>query len=294
MGTECWCVEDEQRHHILPLVVLTSGSITMGTAWIALLLWLSWAASMVAPDAFSRQHAAFVTRYTRPTPLDSFVHEALSLRGGHSDLTDDNDEEEDAEDGDGDDVDELKATSTKASNEEDDDIDADDDDETEADVSDAGEPKSKEKPKFDASLAAAALKSTSKVQARTASEKRSAVKQVVNTKLAPKAATGAAAKVAVTPVRKKVSLLKRLHIPYIVRAAINPWTLFAMTKAYWASFFNLNFLQDLQPTAGLELRSALEEKAKRSPPPGGSGNKGRRKMKRGQAKTISDLPQLST
>lgn len=40
------------------------------------------------------------------------------------------------------------------------------------------------------------------------------------------------------------------------------------------------------------LRSALEEKAKKS---GGTGGaRGKRKMKPGQAKTLSDLPQLST
>jgi hypothetical protein len=41
------------------------------------------------------------------------------------------------------------------------------------------------------------------------------------------------------------------------------------------------------------LRSALEEKAKKSGSAGG-GRKGKRTMKPGQAKTLSDLPQLST
>jgi hypothetical protein len=41
-----------------------------------------------------------------------------------------------------------------------------------------------------------------------------------------------------------------------------------------------------------ELRSALEEKARRN---GGSGAaKGKRKFKRGQAKSLSDLPKLNT
>jgi hypothetical protein len=42
-----------------------------------------------------------------------------------------------------------------------------------------------------------------------------------------------------------------------------------------------------------DLRSALEDKARKS---GGAGGKSRgtRKMKRGQAKTISDLPKLNT
>jgi len=43
------------------------------------------------------------------------------------------------------------------------------------------------------------------------------------------------------------------------------------------------------------LRSALNEKARKAPSSGGSGGstKPKRKMKPGQAKTLSDLPQLS-
>jgi hypothetical protein len=39
------------------------------------------------------------------------------------------------------------------------------------------------------------------------------------------------------------------------------------------------------------LRSALEDKAKKS---GGTSRKGKRQMRPGQAKTLSDLPQLSS
>lgn len=41
------------------------------------------------------------------------------------------------------------------------------------------------------------------------------------------------------------------------------------------------------------LRSALEDKARKQPSSGSSGGRPKRKMKPGQAKTLSDLPQLS-
>lgn len=75
-------------------------------------------------------------------------------------------------------------------------------------------------------------------------------------------------------------------IPYIVRALMNPFTVFAMTKGYFASLFNIDYLQE---DVSQNLRSALQEKAKSAP----LGGKRVRKMKPGQAKTLSDLPQLS-
>jgi hypothetical protein len=62
-----------------------------------------------------------------------------------------------------------------------------------------------------------------------------------------------------------------------------------MTKAYFASLFNLDYLAE---DSSQDLRSALEEKAKKSGSAG--GRKGKRMMKPGQAKTLSDLPQLNT
>ena len=34
-------------------------------------------------------------------------------------------------------------------------------------------------------------------------------------------------------------------IPYIVRALANPFTVFAMTKGYFASLFNIDYLQEV-------------------------------------------------
>ena len=44
---------------------------------------------------------------------------------------------------------------------------------------------------------------------------------------------------------KKPSLVKR-YVPYIVRACMTPATLIAMTKAYFASLFNLNYLAEVE------------------------------------------------
>lgn len=76
-------------------------------------------------------------------------------------------------------------------------------------------------------------------------------------------------------------------IPYIIRASLNPITLLAMTKAYFKSLFDFNYLKKDESQS---LRSAMEEKARREPT---EGRKKKRQFKPGQAKTLSDLPQLS-
>eukprot|EP00571_Detonula_confervacea_P016111 CAMPEP_0172310696 /NCGR_PEP_ID=MMETSP1058-20130122/12546_1 /TAXON_ID=83371 /ORGANISM="Detonula confervacea, Strain CCMP 353" /LENGTH=208 /DNA_ID=CAMNT_0013023613 /DNA_START=30 /DNA_END=656 /DNA_ORIENTATION=+ len=84
------------------------------------------------------------------------------------------------------------------------------------------------------------------------------------------------------------SLYKR-YVPYIVRACLNPFTLISMTKAYFVSLCDVNYLKEEQSQT---LRSALQEKARTQPQSSGS-TKPKRKMKPGQSKTLSDLPQLS-
>jgi len=85
--------------------------------------------------------------------------------------------------------------------------------------------------------------------------------------------------------KKRSSPLKK--VPYILRAILNPFTVFAMTKGYFLSLFDIDYMK--QDTTQ-DLRSALQEKAKKS---GSSGGKRARKMKPGQAKTLSDLPVLN-
>lgn len=82
-----------------------------------------------------------------------------------------------------------------------------------------------------------------------------------------------------------------LRIPYIVKACFNPFVFYQMTKGYWSSLFSHNYLNDLKDTdSSQDLRSALEQKARQ----GGSKRLGKKKMKPGQAKTLSDLPALNT
>lgn len=86
-------------------------------------------------------------------------------------------------------------------------------------------------------------------------------------------------------------ITKYLRIPYIVKACFNPFVFYQMTKGYWSSLFSHNYLNDLKDTdSSQDLRSALEQKARQ----GGSKRLGKKKMKPGQAKTLSDLPALNT
>lgn len=92
--------------------------------------------------------------------------------------------------------------------------------------------------------------------------------------------------------KKQASSTKQLSsfkIPYILKALLNPFTVIAMTKGYFASLFNIDYLQE---DVSQSLRSALQEKAKHDP--SGGRRKFTKKFKPGQAKTLSDLPQLNT
>ena len=97
----------------------------------------------------------------------------------------------------------------------DEEIDLDDEDETE----------------LDPKLTKAAMKSTTKSQSKRAA----ATKQAVSSKLKTK-----------TYKKKQGGLLKALKVPYIIRACMNPFTVFAMTRAYFASLFNLNYLKEVR------------------------------------------------
>jgi len=94
-------------------------------------------------------------------------------------------------------------------------------------------------------------------------------------------------KISKTKKRRK-SILKMLRVPYIIRASLNPFTVFTMTRLYFASLFDINFMDE---DSAKGLRSAMEEKAKKDATSG--GRKRKRVMKPGQAKTLSDLPVLS-
>ena len=78
----------------------------------------------------------------------------------------------------------------------------------------------------DVVMVESAVKATQKAQAK----KNAEVKKTMSAKLSVR--------------RKKPGLIER-YVPYIVRACMNPATLVAMTKAYFASLFNLNYLTEV-------------------------------------------------
>jgi hypothetical protein len=171
-----------------------------------------------------------------------------------------------------------------------------DDEELEDEEEDFSEDEEEEEKRLEAELAVAKLaaatrKKTLKKKSQKAATKKASVKKVLKAGLTKEKPVKKALKEkpAVTKQeKKKGGILKFLRLPYIVRACLNPFTVFAMTKAYWASLCNLNYGKS--DDASQELRSALEAKAKRD----GGTNRGKRKMKRGQAKSLSDLPALNT
>jgi len=91
--------------------------------------------------------------------------------------------------------------------------------------------------------------------------------------------------------KKKSSLMKLFRLPYIVKACLNPIVFFQMTVGYWKSLYNIDYMTEKKDSSQ-DLRSALEQKARYGG--GGKKSRGKRKMKPGQAKTLSDLPVLNT
>ena len=74
-------------------------------------------------------------------------------------------------------------------------------------------------------LAKAAIQSTAKVQMK----KSIATKEAVSSSLKIK-----------KPKRKG----KAFTVPYVIRSFMNPFTVFAMTRAYFGSLFNLNYMKE--------------------------------------------------
>jgi len=114
---------------------------------------------------------------------------------------------------------------------------------------------------------------------------KATMKSITKTKKKMESSSKAAINSKLSRTKKKRSFLK--GVPYIIRASLNPITFLAMTKAYFKSLFDFNYLKKDESQ---NLRSAMEEKAKRGPI---EARKKKRQFKPGQAKTLSDLPQLS-
>eukprot|EP00339_Tiarina_fusa_P015761 CAMPEP_0117032824 /NCGR_PEP_ID=MMETSP0472-20121206/23504_1 /TAXON_ID=693140 ORGANISM="Tiarina fusus, Strain LIS" /NCGR_SAMPLE_ID=MMETSP0472 /ASSEMBLY_ACC=CAM_ASM_000603 /LENGTH=210 /DNA_ID=CAMNT_0004741579 /DNA_START=68 /DNA_END=701 /DNA_ORIENTATION=+ len=150
-----------------------------------------------------------------------------------------------------------------------------DEDDTDLEIESSDEEEYEEEEEvLDPKLAKSAQSSAAKQKARATATAKAAISAKLD-KPSPK---------------KKSSLLKIFKIPYIVKALVNPFVVWQMTKGYFASLVNLNYLEENKDPSQ-DLRSALEAKAKKG---GSSGSRGKRKMKPGQAKTLSDLPQLNT
>jgi hypothetical protein len=164
------------------------------------------------------------------------------------------------------------------------------DDEYDSEEYDEYDEESEDEEEAAAALAAAAKAKAVKKAAKKAALSASTVKAAAKAK-SKKSKDAVNVKLAATSARSSSSRSPLLKIPYIFRAFLNPFTVIAMTKAYWQSLFNIKFMEE---EAAQPLRSALEEKAKRA---GGStglgGRGGKRRYKPGQAKTLADLPQLS-
>lgn len=112
--------------------------------------------------------------------------------------------------------------------EEDEDVDGEDEEDDE-----------EEELELDPKLTKAAIQSTAKVQMK----KSMAVKEAVSTSLKIKKS------------KRKGSAFK---VPYVIRTFMNPFTVFAMTRAYFGSLFNLNFMKE-------QVRSASSDSMRYNP-----------------------------
>ena len=151
--------------------------------------------------------------------------------------------------------------------------------------------------KIDTKLATAALKSVTKTKEKIVQQNTAILKQAVQSKLSTTPQT--TTKKTKTNRSSSVLQVYKRVVPYIVRAAMNPFTFIAMTKSYWASLFNLNYLHEQQSmnneSGNTMLRTAMEEQEKRKVSLPSSNRQSKKKtMKRGHAKTLNDLPKLSS
>jgi hypothetical protein len=87
-------------------------------------------------------------------------------------------------------------------------------------------------------LATSTKSATQKKALKQTAVKTAALKSKVSVAMASSSSTSSKA------VTKKKGVYKRF-VPYIVRACLNPFTLVAMTKAYFVSLFDINYLKEV-------------------------------------------------
>ena len=95
-------------------------------------------------------------------------------------------------------------------------------------------------------LSSSTLKASSKAKNR----KVQTSKKIVNESLSKKKKTASTAV-------KKASWKKSLYIPYILRAMFNPFIVVAMTKGYFASLFNIDYLDFLEKVGFPSISNSL-------------------------------------
>ena len=133
---------------------------------------------------------------------------------------------------------------------EDEDVDLDESDE---DVSDDEEENIILPKKAGTKLAASAVKAADKSK----SKKTALAKSAVNSGLAETAKQS-------SPSKKKKS--RKFMLPYILRACMNPFTVFAMTKAYFASLINLDYITKVRCFRVISMLSVFNNSYSQCPP----------------------------
>jgi hypothetical protein len=202
--------------------------------WLAALV-----LSEVDAETFGRYGIAFAPRSRNLVQHSNLF---INIRGGAT-LSNDDDEEDDEIDLDEEEEDEE---------DEDEDEDVEDEEEIEAALAAkaaslkaalAVKKSAKSKTKKSAAKEGLAA-STVKASTKSKTQKAAAAKEAVNVNLLSSSATSHAS--TKTKKKKKSSLLKMLHIPYIIGACLNPITLFKMTKGFWVSLFDLDYLKQVR------------------------------------------------
>ena len=75
-------------------------------------------------------------------------------------------------------------------------------------------------------------------------KKTAAIKSKVKVAMTSSSSSGSASSTTPISAPKRKSLY-RSHVPYIIRACLNPFTLIAMTKAYFVSLCDINYLKEV-------------------------------------------------
>lgn len=206
--------------------------------WLASVLFVALSLLVAQSSAFGKlPTTSFATRSGRQHSVTTTTRElttrrsiVLWSRGGATKAFDEDEEDEDVEEEEEGNHEDGHVKVKNAAYE--------DDEEEDEIVVESSKAAVEKQPKVaaDAKMALSALKATQKSKAKL----NTSIKKVVSAELkttAPKTKSSST---------NSGGVLKLLHIPYIVRAIINPITLFRMTRAYFASLFDLNYVQNVR------------------------------------------------